>query len=185
METNVSNTVIQNRRGYLVLRAIHIFPEFSKAAAIDRLREKYDPLFHLIRPHITLVFPFDSDIPTHALEKHVQNAVIGHSPFRIVLQGITGAPGRYLFLNVKVGNDQIIALHDTLYTGLLKPYLNRTLPYVPHLTVGCLSDEHSFQNALVETGEFSETFDTIVEEVVTEVIESSGRSVVELRIPLK
>jgi 2'-5' RNA ligase len=177
--------MIQNRRWYLVLRAIHIFPEFSNAAAIDRLREKYDPLFHLIRPHITLVFPFDSDIPTRTLEKHVHHAVLGHSPFRIVLQGITGAPGGYLFLNVKVGNDQIIALHDKLYTGMLKPYLNRALPYIPHLTVGRLTEEHSFQNALVELEEFSETFDTIIEEVVTEVVDSSGRSVIELRTPLK
>jgi 2'-5' RNA ligase len=168
-----------------VLRAIHIFPEFKNAASIDRLRENYDPLFHLIRPHITLVFPFDSDISTHALEKHVQSAVRVHSPFRITLQGITGHPGGYLFLNVKVGNDQIIALHDKLYSGILKPYLNRTLPYIPHLTVGRLTDEHDFQDALVQTEAFSETFDTIVEEIVTEVIDPSGTSTIELRTPLK
>ena len=28
---------------------------------IDKIREQYDPLANLVRPHITIVFPFDSD----------------------------------------------------------------------------------------------------------------------------
>jgi 2'-5' RNA ligase len=169
----------------LVLRAIHIFPDFKNVAAIERLRAKYDPLYSLIQPHITLVFPFDSDLSTNALERHLQDAIRGHSPFRIVLRGITGHPGGYLFLNVKVGNDEIIALHDKLYSGILQSYLNRTLTYTPHLTVGRILDEGRFHNALIETEGFSETFEAIVEEIVTEVIDSTGKSVIEIRTPIK
>jgi 2'-5' RNA ligase len=169
----------------LVLRAIHIFPDFKNVAVIERLRAKYDPLFNLIQPHITLVFPFDSDLSTNALEKHLHDAIRGHSPFRVVLKGITGYPGGYLFLNVKVGNDEIIALHDKLYSGPLQPYLDRTVTYTPHLTIGRIADDRVFQDALVETEGFSETFESFVAEIVTEVIDSTGKSHIELRTPLK
>ncbi len=110
-----------------MLRAIHIFPEFLNARSIDTLRAKYDPLFSLIQPHVTLVFPFESTVTIEALTQPLQESVIGLKSFHIILEGVTGAAEEYLFLNVKVGNDQIIELHDRLYSGLLKPYLNRTL----------------------------------------------------------
>lgn len=44
-----------------MLRAIHLFPKFLNSHIIDALRAKYDPLVQLIPPHITLVFPFNSD----------------------------------------------------------------------------------------------------------------------------
>lgn len=94
---------------------------------IDALRAKYDPLVHLIPPHITLVFPFNSDITTNLLNEHLQQCLVGVKPFRLVLAGIIGAEDEYLFLNVKVGNDAIIQLHDRLYTGILREYLNRSL----------------------------------------------------------
>jgi len=109
-----------------LLRAIHLFPEFSNEHSINTIRAKYDPLTDIIPPHVTLVFPFESDVSTEALAVHLQESVVVKA-FRIVMTGVTGADGEYLFLNVKVGNDQIIQLHDKLYTGLLKQYLQRSL----------------------------------------------------------
>ena len=65
-------TMICGGSGFTVLRAIHIFPEFSNMESIDNLRAKYDPLFSLIQPHVTLVFPFESTITTAVLAQHVQ-----------------------------------------------------------------------------------------------------------------
>lgn len=42
------------------IRTIMIFPEFEEMEIIDEIREKYDPLARLVRPHITIVFPFIS-----------------------------------------------------------------------------------------------------------------------------
>ena len=43
------------------LRTIMIFPEFDNIEVIDKIREQYDPLANFVRPHITIVFPFDSE----------------------------------------------------------------------------------------------------------------------------
>ena len=45
-------------------RTIMIFPKFGRMEVIYEIRDKYDPLSKLIRPHITLVFPFASEIST-------------------------------------------------------------------------------------------------------------------------
>ena len=36
------------------LRTIMIFPEFDNINIIDEIREKYDPLAELVRPHMTV-----------------------------------------------------------------------------------------------------------------------------------
>ena len=49
------------------LRTIMIFPEFENMEIIDNIRKQYDPLAELVRPHITLVFPFESQISNEEL----------------------------------------------------------------------------------------------------------------------
>ncbi len=44
------------------LRTVMIFPEFENMYVIDPVRNRYDPLAKLVRPHITIVFPFESDM---------------------------------------------------------------------------------------------------------------------------
>lgn len=160
-------------------RAIHIFPHFVNENVIQELREKYDPLHTMIEPHITLVFPFESDISAIDMERHVQCCVSGMQPFHIELQGVTGANGGYLFLNVKHGNDEIIALHDLLYTGPLRSFLNRSLTFIPHLTIGRIGDEVQFQSALKTTESLNEKFETTVSAVYVEVIAETGASTIE------
>lgn len=48
-------------------RTIIIFPEFENIDIINNIRKKYDPLADLILPHITLVFPFDSEMSNEKL----------------------------------------------------------------------------------------------------------------------
>jgi 2'-5' RNA ligase len=167
-----------------VLRAVHIFPEFTNQHLIDELRVRYDPLQGLIPPHITLVFPFAADVSSDELAHHLSETAARFAPFAIALQGVTGAEGWYLFLNVKVGNDSIIALHDALYTGPLQGFLDRAHTYIPHLTVGRCEDDASWQRALAETEAITERFETVVDELVLERIEADGRSVVEWRVSL-
>ena len=42
-----------------------IFPEFEKMEIIDEIRKKYDPLANFVRPHITIVFPFENQMSNH------------------------------------------------------------------------------------------------------------------------
>jgi 2'-5' RNA ligase len=167
-----------------VLRAIHIFPEFSNLYSINAIRAKYDPLANLIPPHVTLVFPFESNVSTEVLAEHMKESTGTLKPFRIVMTGVTGAEGEYLFLNVKVGNDQIIQLHDKLYTGVLRQYLYRNLTYTPHLTIGRVKDKQTFEFALAETDDLNEIFETTVHEIVVESIDKCENSITETKVPL-
>jgi 2'-5' RNA ligase len=99
-----------------------IFPYFKNMQLIDNIRKKYDPLAEHVRPHITLVFPFESNIERNKLKEHIETAVSGIKPFQIILGRIT--PSRsfenYLFLNIVEGNDQIVELHNKLYSDKIK-----------------------------------------------------------------
>ena len=113
-----------------IKRSICIFPTFDNGHEIEKIRRQYDPLYGLIDPHITLVFPFSSPLSKTQLVDHTVQALANFPPFPIRLQGITATPDRYLFLNVKEGNDQLNALHDNLYSGILRSFHSRHFTYL-------------------------------------------------------
>ncbi len=43
-------------------RDILIFPNFEDTYKIENIRKQYDQLYGIIPPHITLAFPFDSQM---------------------------------------------------------------------------------------------------------------------------
>ena len=53
------------------LRTIMIFPTFENIEIINSIRDKYDPLANLVRPHITIVFPFESDMSNEEVHRFV------------------------------------------------------------------------------------------------------------------
>jgi 2'-5' RNA ligase len=148
-----------------ITRALVFFPKFENILSIEQLRSQYDPLAEAINPHITLVFPFESDLSSNVIHTHIKHAVQGIKPFQIQLQGITGSKGEYLFLNVKIGNDQIIELHDRLYRGLFESYKIKEHTYIPHLTIGRLNDRADYLSALEITLNFKEIFNTLIRDL--------------------
>lgn len=165
-------------------RVIVIFPRFANPEPLHRLRSRFDPLAREIDPHLTLVFPFRSEFSAPALQRHLTTAVKGMPPFPIALQDITGHEWEYLFLNVKRGNDQLIELHDRLYSGLLEPHRRRDQTFLPHLTVGRVRNPVAFHEALKVAASVDECFETRVTEVVTYTIDADGSRGIELTIPL-
>lgn len=86
-----------------MLRTIMIFPHFDNMEIINIIREKYDPLARLVKPHITLVFPFESEMTNAELEDVLDNCLKSIKPFPIVLQGFSKEEdkfGNYLFLDM-------------------------------------------------------------------------------------
>lgn len=153
---------------------------------IQGIREKYDPLANYIAPHITLVFPFESEQSTDELQEHLVHSLKGLQRFRILLSGVTGDFREgYLFLNVKRGNDDIIDLHDRLYSGVLEPFLLRKATFCPHITVGRLEQQTEFDQALNELADFSESFEAEIDRVYIESIDSFERSSTELVLDLE
>lgn len=173
----------------MLKRCIMIFPKFENRQIIDKIRELYDPLANHVRPHITLVFPFDSEIKTDELKEHISSVLSEFKPFEVILKGIkpTNSFGKYLFLNIEKGNNEIVELHKRLYTGILQNYYPVWLKgkaFLPHMTVGCFDNEEDFAMAINETGNIMDSFKTTVNKISVEIIDENEDSIIELNITL-
>ena len=152
-------------------RSIVIFPQFSSDAnLIQTIRHQYDPLASKIAPHITLVFPFESEISSDVLRQHIEISLDRLKPFSLSLRGISQEEGNYLFLNPSAGKKQIIKIHDLLYSGILERFLSKKHHYKPHVTVGHFADLSATQAAMNQLKSFNYRFITQVNEITTEII---------------
>lgn len=168
-------------------RTIMIFPEFHNMDAIHFYRNQYDPLSALVKPHITLVFPFQSDMSNDRLDKHISDKLMNIKPFEITLNGVSKQPGElgnYLFLNIVEGKEYIHEIHEQLYSDLLKEY-KKGYPYTPHLTLGNLDSIEKLERAYFDVSKCNETFRTVINTISVEVIGALGESIIisEHRLP--
>jgi 2'-5' RNA ligase len=109
-------------------------------AVIEAIRRRHDPLHGRVEPHFTLIFPFAGGSVGEVLG-HVQNIAskVAPIPFRLARVAAVRdplSPGAHLFLLPDEGEQQIIDLHDRLYSGVLSTSLHPTAVYLPHVTVG-------------------------------------------------
>lgn len=77
------------------IRTIMIVPEFENMEIIDRIREKYDPLAQLVRPHITLVFPFENQMSNSEIAEVLERRLKNIKPFHLVMKGICRQSDRF------------------------------------------------------------------------------------------
>ncbi|MBM7614073.1 2'-5' RNA ligase family protein [Alkaliphilus hydrothermalis] len=171
-------------------RCIMIFPQFENMNIIDDIREKYDPLANNVRPHITLVFPFRSDIESCDLRDHLEKVLSSVHTFNLRLKDFTEVRsfGNYIFLNIEEGKEEIVNLHKMLYTGILESHMPMWLKpnsYLPHMTVGKIEGEDEYQIAAEETKAIKDVFSTIVRKVSVEIIDENQDSIIEMEIDLK
>src|SRR5438270_9007778 len=97
---------------------------------INQLRSKYDPLFNLIAPHITIMFPVPDSIGGLRLVSHTESVLHRWKPFSIHLKGLQKSWDKYLFLILVEGEADVARLHDDTYTGLLSEYRSARIVYV-------------------------------------------------------
>ncbi len=116
-------------------RAIVIFPPSADLVRVEAVRRRFDPLSDSVPAHVTLVFPFDTEISESDLLRHVEVATTGVGRFAIEFNGLSCTDDHVLFLLVSAGSDPITKLHDRLYSGPLEPYRSDRV-FVPHMTIG-------------------------------------------------
>ena len=117
---------------------------------------------------------------------HFNKVLKGIKKFAVQLKDFTGDfRDGYLFLNVKKGNDNIIELHDKLYSGILRSFLFRKVTYCPHLTVGRLQQQAEFDKALDELSCCGGSFETVIDKIYVENIDKLERSKIELSFDLE
>jgi 2'-5' RNA ligase len=164
-----------------------IFPKFSNIDVIHSIRERYDPLAKYIAPHITLVFPFKSNIGGQEIKEHIKKQMKGIEPFHIELQGISKESGNYLFLNLSKGKEQIIELQRRLYKGILEDYYPdflKKVEFLPHLTVGRFESDPLCNMAFEELKGMQEIFADRIDEIVVEIIDHNLDSIIESTIKI-
>ena len=162
------------------LRTIMIFPEFENMEIIDNIRSQYDPLAKLVRPHITLVFPFKSQMSNEELTQILNTRLMSVKPFALKLGGISKQEdvfGNYLFLDVLQGMEELCSIHQILYDNEFKE-LDSGLPYLPHMTIGKLSTAQLLDNAFNDVKSMNNTFSTIVNKVSVEMIGDNEESII-------
>lgn len=173
-------------RTQTVERSILIFPDLIQKETIDTIRSRFDPLASLIKPHITLVFPFKSSYKKEEIETFAKQQLTGVSPFRLCLHGVCKYQENgehYLFVQIQDGEEEIRQLHDILYQGFMAEF-KKDIPYIPHMTVGKLSSAEELERAweLVKDKELH--FQTNVEHICVERIGEQGESIIETEISL-
>jgi 2'-5' RNA ligase len=165
-------------------RSIIIFPQFySDTDLIQNIRHQYDPLASKIAPHITLVFPFESEISSDALRQHLKTSLDKFKSFSLKLQGISHEEG-YLVLNLIEGQEQIIKIHDLLYSGMLTKFLSQEHDYKPHITVGRFKNLSATQAAMKKLKHFDHEFTTEVNKITAEIILDNLASEIDFEITL-
>lgn len=162
------------------LRTIMIFPDFDNIEVINRIREKYDPLAKLVNPHITIVFPFKSEISNEELSHILDKRLYGIKPFEIELQGISKRKdrfGNYLFLDIIKGKQNIIEIHNNLYRNEFKTF-DLGLDYLPHITVGNLINSQELDKAYETVKNINYKFVSIVNKISVEMIGNNKESII-------
>lgn len=155
-----------------------MFPPTEDMALVESKRRRFDPLARLIPAHITLVFPFESEISAQALRKHIQAVAAGIGAYRVALGDVSGTDDHYLFLNVRHGAAAVVDLHDRLYTGPLRRFLANDRPFVPHLTVGRLETGAETRQALETIAATDVHVETTVKAVsVYRIAPGQGRAI--------
>ena len=117
-------------------RAIVWFPPFPMDAPIEPFRRRYDPMADDLPAHVTLVFPFPTNLTVLQLASHIRRIVGNWPSLPVSFRDIEGILDEFVFLMVRDRADAVVALHDKLYRGILKVYLRDDIPYLPHVTIG-------------------------------------------------
>ncbi|MBP9781622.1 2'-5' RNA ligase family protein [Candidatus Woesebacteria bacterium] len=143
--------------------AVVFFPN-EILSELDEFIKKYNIDWYLIPPHITIVSPI-ADITETQLVHHLDNITKNVSSFPISLNGLQKSPtGNHLLLQVKDGNEEIIQLHEQLYSGVLTPYKQLDNTFTPHITLGTFQtrddhfDDELFAKAYLEAQDLDINF---------------------------
>lgn len=162
------------------LRTIMIFPEFENIKVIDEIRQKYDPLANLVRPHITLVFPFEININNTKLEQLLKERLEKIKSFEIKLCGYSKHEdkfGYFLYLNVIQGSEELILIHKLLYKSELKKF-DLGYDYIPHVTLGKFLSKELLEKAYQDVCKQNNVFRTTVNKISVELIGEKDESII-------
>ena len=129
----------------MYLAAVH-YPKIENKG-FHAFRKKYDPYFNLMPVHISLVFPLPESVGLKEMESHIRKILEKWQPFETHFYNLQKTVDHWLMLVPDNGYNEVVLLHDELYTGILEPYLRKDLPFTPHIGLGLFSKQpYDFNN---------------------------------------
>ena len=164
-------------------RDILIIPKFKNIDKIQDIRKKYDELYELIMPHITIAFPFNKDISNQELKKQLLEITKNIKPFKVKCKGVTLRKDKnintyYIFLNIVQGKDILIDLNKKVYNTILSDIDIKKYNYEPHITLGNTNNQN-------EKIEIDDEFETIIDTIIVERIGENEEQIIEFKINLE
>lgn len=129
------------------------YPEDIDGGLIS-MRNKHNPVADITGAHVTLVFPFEAD-DIGEINKHLEGILADWKKFKVSFTEFEKSWDNWLFLVPKNGTEkeELIRLHDELYTGPLAKELRTDLPYSPHFGIGQFNKESSSSNSEASSGD--------------------------------
>ncbi len=128
---------------------------------IQPLRRKYlsEITFRRWMPHITLFFPFFHKDHLQYVAEHLGTRISSHKKFHITLnkfQYFEKSEHDYVLWLAPEPSDEIITLFNSLKLALseIAPEYRFRANFVPHLTVGRISDRDTLNNILRELNNY-------------------------------
>lgn len=158
------------------LRDVLIIPELDDVTLIQDIRKEYDELAEIVPPHITLAFPFDSDMTNEELDSKLKKIFSEYKEFAITLSGISYHYDErvgvyYIYLDVTQGYDTIYEISKKIYRELFDAEVPEK--YIPHITLGCVEKINNLT--------LDHVFNTTVKNIIVEDIGENEESNVIIR----
>ncbi len=119
-------------------RVIFVEPQIEDSKVILNIFKNHNPDSSFVKPHICLVFPFESDLETRELESIFNDVFSKYRSFYIQLSGLSVSyekRNNFLFLNAIDEKSILKQMSSNLYNRLGD---NAKLKgqYTPHITIG-------------------------------------------------
>jgi 2'-5' RNA ligase len=141
-------------RPALPRRGIVWFPPFPQDSRVEHFRKLHDPLAKEIAAHLHIVFPFHCNLTSVQLASHTRRIVAKWPPLPVTFRDVEGLLDEFVLLMVRERHEAVTALHDELYTGVLKNFLRKEMTYTPHVTLARAYTREAFP-AMLESAELT------------------------------
>lgn len=89
----------------------------------------------------------------------------------MTFKGISLSNDNYIFLNCIEGKEEIIKMHNEIYSKILNNHSKKVISYVPHITLGQ-------SNKINNLKKFNYSFRTLINEISIELIGENEESIV-------
>ena len=169
-------------------RAILWFPPLPLDSPIEDFRRRHDPQADALPAHVTLVFPFSTNLTVTQIATHIRRVVGNWPALPVSFRDVESIVGEFAVLMLRERAEAIIALHDKLYQGILKIHLRDDIEYQPHVALGRVTGNPSVADfntlASAATLEIRGEWRAVLRELAIVTLGQDGTITIDKSVPL-